>query len=73
MEVIAEGVETDLQLNAMIAAQAPLVQGYLLAKPMDPDDLTRWLTEEPRALTTEPYGVPGPRDTPTDVPESEKS
>ncbi|MEU6247251.1 EAL domain-containing protein [Glycomyces sp. NPDC047010] len=73
MEVIAEGVETDLQLNAMIAAQAPLVQGYLLAKPMDPDDLTRWLTEEPKALTTEPYGVPGPRDTPTDVPESEKS
>lgn len=67
MEVIAEGVETDLQLNAMIAAEAPLVQGYLLAKPMEPDDLTRWLTEEPRALP------PAPRDTPTDVPQSEKS
>ncbi|GAA2304405.1 hypothetical protein GCM10009853_071760 [Glycomyces scopariae] len=73
MEVIAEGVETDQQLNAMIAAQAPLVQGYLLAKPMDPDDLTRWLTEEPKALSSEAYAVPGPRDTPTDVPESEKS
>jgi diguanylate cyclase (GGDEF)-like protein len=73
MEVIAEGVETDLQLNAMIAAQAPLVQGYLLAKPMDPDDLTRWLTEEPRALASEAYTVPEPRDTPSDVPESEKS
>ncbi|MEU5873642.1 EAL domain-containing protein [Glycomyces sp. NPDC047369] len=73
MEVIAEGVETDLQLNAMIAAEAPLVQGYLLAKPMDPDDLTRWLTEEPKALASEAYDVPGPRDTPSDVPESEKS
>ncbi|WP_148102608.1 putative bifunctional diguanylate cyclase/phosphodiesterase [Glycomyces terrestris] len=73
MEVIAEGVETDLQLNAMIAAQAPLVQGYLLAKPMDPDDLTRWLTEEPKALASEAHPVPRPRDTPNDVPGSEKS
>ncbi|SDD35880.1 putative bifunctional diguanylate cyclase/phosphodiesterase [Glycomyces harbinensis] len=77
MEVIAEGVETDAQLNAMIAARAPLVQGYLLAKPMDPDDLTRWLTEEPRALASAPIVVPAaeaePADTPEDVPESEKS
>jgi diguanylate cyclase (GGDEF)-like protein len=81
MEVIAEGVETDLQLNAMIAAEAPLVQGYLLAKPMDPDDLTHWLTEEPKALASGPIAVPGtgpgaaadPGDTPNDVPESEKS
>jgi diguanylate cyclase (GGDEF)-like protein len=73
MEVIAEGVETDRQLQAMIAAQAPLVQGYLLAKPMEPDDLTRWLTEEPKALPPAPRAVPSPRDTPHDVPESEKS
>ncbi|WP_205324815.1 EAL domain-containing protein [Glycomyces sp. YM15] len=50
MEVIAEGVETDTQLNAMIAAEAPLVQGYLLAKPMEPDDLTRWLADDPKSL-----------------------
>ncbi|WP_051325978.1 EAL domain-containing protein [Glycomyces tenuis] len=43
MEIIAEGVETDTQLEAMIKAQAPLVQGYLLARPMPPDELTRWL------------------------------
>lgn len=67
MEVIAEGVETDTQYQAVIEAGAPLVQGYLLAKPMDPDELTRWLTGEPRALP------PGPGDTPEDVPESEKS
>jgi diguanylate cyclase (GGDEF)-like protein len=84
MEVIAEGVETDTQLQAMIAARAPLVQGYLLARPMEPDDLTRWLTEEPRALppapaaaapaiAVEPETPDGPGDTPTDVPNSEKS
>ncbi|MFC3491408.1 putative bifunctional diguanylate cyclase/phosphodiesterase [Glycomyces rhizosphaerae] len=83
MEVIAEGVETDTQLNAMIAAEAPLVQGYLLAKPMDPEDLTRWLTEEPRALPPSPRPpidgaivaaeVDDPGDTPNDVPKSEKS
>ena len=83
MEVIAEGVETDTQLNAMIDAQAPLVQGYLLAKPMEPDDLTRWLTEEPKALPSsvpiDPEEVIDPDDgdvsgdTPKDVPESEKS
>ncbi|THV42615.1 putative bifunctional diguanylate cyclase/phosphodiesterase [Glycomyces buryatensis] len=51
MEVIAEGVETDLQLNAMIEAGAPMVQGYLLAKPMPPDELTRWLRDSPKAIT----------------------
>jgi hypothetical protein len=59
------------------------VQGYLLARPMEPDDLTRWLTEEPRALPPAPAAAPAieaesedlgdPGDTPSDVPESEKS
>ncbi|MCH7230718.1 EAL domain-containing protein [Glycomyces sp. L485] len=53
MEVIAEGVETDTQLEAMIKAEAPLVQGYLLARPMPADDLTRWLREDPAAITAE--------------------
>jgi len=67
----------------MIAAEAPLVQGYLLAKPMDPEDLTRWLVEEPRALPPAPREpidgriveaeVADPGDTPNDVPKSEKS
>ena len=46
----------------MIAAQAPLVQGYLLAKPMDPDDLTRWLTDQPRALSPSPEAPTEPND-----------
>ncbi|GAB3644586.1 putative bifunctional diguanylate cyclase/phosphodiesterase [Glycomyces tarimensis] len=53
MEVIAEGVETDTQLEAMIKAEAPLVQGYLLARPMPPDDLTRWLSESLPAIASE--------------------
>ncbi len=51
MEVIAEGVETAAQLAAMIQAEAPLVQGYLLARPMDAADLTRWLREGVPAIT----------------------
>src|SRR5690606_30816067 len=51
MEVIAEGVETASQLAAMIKAEAPLVQGYLLARPMDAEDLTRWLREGLPAIT----------------------
>ncbi|GAB3225841.1 hypothetical protein GCM10027447_15570 [Glycomyces halotolerans] len=47
MDVIAEGVETDTQLEAMIKAEAPLVQGYLLAKPMPADELTARLREGP--------------------------
>lgn len=52
MEIIAEGVETDTQLEAMIGAEAPLVQGYLLARPMPPDELTEWLGESMAAVTT---------------------
>jgi diguanylate cyclase (GGDEF)-like protein len=51
MEVIAEGVETAAQLAAMVQAEAPLVQGYLLARPMDAEDLTRWLREGLPAIT----------------------
>ncbi len=51
MEVIAEGIETDAQLQAMIKAQAPLVQGYLLARPMPADELTRWLREGTPAIS----------------------
>ncbi|WP_199042992.1 putative bifunctional diguanylate cyclase/phosphodiesterase [Glycomyces salinus] len=50
MDVIAEGVETDTQLEAMVKAEAPLVQGYLLAKPMPADELTRWYSDDPPAI-----------------------
>ncbi|WP_051392778.1 EAL domain-containing protein [Glycomyces arizonensis] len=52
MEVIAEGVETDTQLEAMLRTETPpLVQGYLMARPMPADDLTRWLREGVTAIT----------------------
>ena len=50
MDVIAEGVETDAQLEAMVSAQAPLVQGYLLAKPMPAEELTDWHRHGPPVL-----------------------
>ncbi|GAB4000189.1 hypothetical protein GCM10029992_31310 [Glycomyces albus] len=43
-------METDTQLEAMVKAEAPLVQGYLLARPMPADELTRWHRGEPPAI-----------------------
>ncbi|WP_100446912.1 putative bifunctional diguanylate cyclase/phosphodiesterase [Glycomyces xiaoerkulensis] len=51
MDVIAEGVETDTQLEAMVEAKAPLVQGYLLAEPMPAEQITRWLSENRPAIS----------------------
>ena len=37
MEVIAEGVENEAQLNQLSALGCESAQGYLIARPMDPD------------------------------------
>jgi diguanylate cyclase (GGDEF)-like protein len=44
MAVVAEGVESPEQLEALRAAGVPLVQGYLVARPMSKDALARYLT-----------------------------
>jgi len=40
-EVVAEGVETEAQLGALRALNCDLVQGYLLARPMSPEELAK--------------------------------
>lgn len=52
-KVVAEGIETDTELEAVIAAGARYVQGYLLAKPAFPPPPVRW-----------PAGVAAPHDEP---------
>jgi diguanylate cyclase (GGDEF)-like protein/PAS domain S-box-containing protein len=47
MVVIAEGIETDVQLAVLRALKCPLAQGYLFARPTDPDGITRLLTANP--------------------------
>lgn len=62
LSVLAEGVETKSQYDAMTALGCDLAQGYLLAKPMTPENVRPLLgavlraaepaqTQKPRALT----------------------
>ncbi len=41
--VVAEGVETQAELSTLRELGVPRAQGYHLGRPMDADDLTRWL------------------------------
>ncbi|MCZ4353244.1 EAL domain-containing protein [Roseovarius aestuarii] len=43
LDVVAEGVETQGQLNILRRARCPIIQGYGLAHPMPMDKLIRWL------------------------------
>jgi EAL domain-containing protein (putative c-di-GMP-specific phosphodiesterase class I) len=44
LDVVVEGVETELQANSLIGLGAHAVQGFLFAKPMAVGDLDVWLT-----------------------------
>jgi EAL domain-containing protein (putative c-di-GMP-specific phosphodiesterase class I) len=48
--VVAEGVETSDELDAVVATGCDLVQGYFYARPMPSDQLTAWL--ERRAIAS---------------------
>ncbi|HEV7285333.1 MAG TPA: EAL domain-containing protein [Kaistia sp.] len=37
LEIVAEGVETKSQLDAVVALDCPIIQGYLIAEPMPAD------------------------------------
>jgi EAL domain-containing protein (putative c-di-GMP-specific phosphodiesterase class I) len=45
MTVIAEGVETKQQMEALKALSVDGIQGYYYAKPMDADALSTWLKD----------------------------
>ncbi len=45
LQTVAEGVETDLQMEELREIHSGLVQGYLLAKPLAPDAVRRLLDE----------------------------
>lgn len=54
MQVVAEGVETQGQLDILRRARCPFIQGYGLARPMPVADMIDWLRTEtplPRPLT----------------------
>ncbi len=55
LQVVAEGVEEQQQLNYLMAQGCHLIQGFLLARPMSADNVWTWLTEvrspEPATLS----------------------
>jgi PAS domain S-box-containing protein len=55
LRTVAEGVETQAELQLMRELGFDDVQGYLIARPMPRDDLLRWLRKRSQA----PSGPPG--------------
>jgi diguanylate cyclase (GGDEF)-like protein len=52
LDVIAEGVETEGQLEYLRRQGCDVAQGYLYARPESPDDLTPWLSSNRRISET---------------------
>ncbi|GAA4920933.1 hypothetical protein GCM10023223_47240 [Stackebrandtia albiflava] len=57
LSVIAEGVETELQLDVVEQAGCGMVQGYLLARPMPVEDIDRLLAEEAALYRSSPLAI----------------
>ncbi|HJS74732.1 MAG TPA: GGDEF domain-containing phosphodiesterase, partial [Vicinamibacteria bacterium] len=47
LQVMAEGVETESQMGILRKQGCHLIQGFLFAAPMPPDDVWSWLTIDP--------------------------
>lgn len=47
LDVVAEGVETVRELEAVVAAGCTRIQGYLVSRPMPPAAMTDWLSALP--------------------------
>jgi diguanylate cyclase (GGDEF)-like protein len=63
LDVIAEGVETEGQLEYLRRQGCDVAQGYLYARPESPDDLTPWLSSNQRISETNVRLIPTvPRD-----------
>jgi len=58
LDVIAEGVETEGQLEYLRAQGCDIAQGYLYARPKTPEDLTPWLKENQRVSSTNVRALP---------------
>jgi diguanylate cyclase (GGDEF)-like protein len=58
LEVIAEGVETEPQLQYMREHGCDVAQGYLYARPESPEDTTEWLKVNQRVSATYVRSLP---------------
>jgi diguanylate cyclase (GGDEF)-like protein/PAS domain S-box-containing protein len=72
LDVVAEGVETELQLSVLRDLGCHVAQGFLFARPMPYDDLLGWLHERGTAAGCPPHPVdhiaqPGAAGTTTEL------
>ncbi|MGD8826847.1 MAG: EAL domain-containing protein, partial [Myxococcales bacterium] len=58
LDVIAEGVETEAQLEYLRAQGCDIAQGYLYARPESPEKLTPWLAANQRVSETYVRSIP---------------
>jgi diguanylate cyclase (GGDEF)-like protein/PAS domain S-box-containing protein len=62
LEVVAEGVETELIWKELRALGCTLAQGYYLSRPLPPEQLGEWLScQPPRTPASPPAGEPARR------------
>ena len=55
LQVVAEGVETQGQLELLGARDCDLIQGFLMSPPLEPDAFARLLADDPQLLAGRGY------------------
>ncbi|MBT0677909.1 EAL domain-containing protein, partial [Komagataeibacter oboediens] len=54
---VTEGVETEQQRELLEELNCDVMQGYLFAKPLAPDDLEKWVRQHKTVKKTPPAGA----------------
>ena len=60
LDVIAEGVETEAQRQALAHLDCPSFQGYLFARPMPIQQFEQWLGQHSALAAAAPLSSPTP-------------
>ena len=53
LTVVAEGVETEQQLGYLRAERCDEIQGFLISRPLQPTDFTKWVEERNKSEDTQ--------------------
>ena len=60
LQVVAEGVETQAQLDLLGARNCDLIQGYLMSPPLEPDAFARLIADDPKLYAGRGVTHPAP-------------